>query len=427
MCPVMGFILYYRRMRIGNILNNTIGSSGRESEGALEGIRVVDCSQILAGPFCSMLLGDMGADIIKVEKPSIGDDMRRWGPPFLAGESASFLAINRNKSSIVANIKTKEGAAVVKRLVEGADVFIENYRHGAMERAGLGYEEMAKLNPRLIYCSISGFGRTGPKRKDPCFDLIAQGLSGLMSITGSPDGPPLRTGVPIADLNTGLFAAFGIVSALVARERIGKGQYIDVSLVDSGIAYTVWESARYFTTGEVPGRLGSAHRLSAPYQAFKCSDGYINIAAPNQTIWENLCNALKREDLIQDVRFIDNRARMANREALEMELEKILIEGTREYWLETLNKTGVPAGPIMNMAEVWESEQVQAREMVVEQEHRTAGKVRTIGSPVKMSETPCRLRNAAPLLGEHTKDILQKEGYSEAEIERMTEDGTIQQ
>ena len=295
---------------------------------ALEGMKIVDCSQVLAGPFCTMLLADMGADIIKIEKPAGGDDTRHMGPPFVSGESAAFLAMNRNKRSVVLDFKQKGGLEAAKRLASDADVMIENNRTGTMDRLGLGYEEMSAANPALVYCSISGFGRTGPYSKRAGYDLIAQGMSGLMSITGMPDSPPVKVGVPMADLNAGMFAAYGILSAYIHRLKTGEGQYLEVSLLESALAYMVWESGIYFTTGDVSRPLGSAHRLSAPYQSLKTRDGYINVGAPNDTNWERLAHTMGRVDLLEDDRFTDNAGRMANRSDLEVELEQH-VDGAR--------------------------------------------------------------------------------------------------
>lgn len=390
---------------------------------ALEGIRVLDCSQILAGPFCSMLLADMGAEVIKVEKPGGGDDTRRMGPPFIEGESAAFLALNRNKRSIVLDFKAEEGAEALKRLVAKSDVLIENYRGGAMDRLGLGYEALSKINPALIYCSISGFGRTGPYATRAGFDLVAQGMSGLMTITGVPDSPPVKVGVPVADLNAGMFASYGILSAYINRLRTGKGQYLEVSLLEAALAYTVWESSSYFATGNIPGPLGSAHRASAPYQALRTSDGYINVGAPNQSNWIRLINAIGRPDLQEDPRFIDNASRLVNREELEVELEKTMVKHDREYWLALLDEAGVPCGPILNMAEAWSNEQVQARQMDVPSHHPSAGPIRNIGLVAKLYGTPGSIERPAPLLGEHTHEILEYGGYSEAEIASLIQSG----
>ncbi len=378
--------------------------------GALAGLTIVDCSQVLAGPFCSMLLADMGADVIKVEKPD-GDEMRQWGPPFLGGESAAFMAINRNKRGITLDIKSAQGAQDLIQLVKKADVFIENYRFGALERYGFGYKQLAEINPSLIYCSISGFGRTGPYAKLPGYDLIAQGMSGLMSITGNEGMPPAKVGVPIADLNAGMFAALGIVSACFARERSnGKGQFIDISLLESAVSYIVWESSIYFATREVMGPLGSSHRLTAPYQAVKCKDGYITLGAPNQNMWERLCDAIDRTDLIKDKRFSDNGSRMRNRASLITSIEHTLATDNRDYWLSVLKQQGLPCGPIFSMDELWSNEQIQSRDMVVTLEHPKAGSVENIGVPIKMSQTQGKVTKPSPTLGQHTEEVLKEFG-----------------
>ena len=390
---------------------------------ALDGLRVLDCSQILAGPFCSMLLADMGADVIKIEKPAGGDDTRRMGPPFIGEESVAFMAMNRNKRSVVLNFKHPAGVGALKRLAKDADILIENYRTGTMERLGLGYEDLKKVNPGLIYCSISGFGRTGPYANRAGFDLVAQGMSGLMSFTGVPDSPPVKVGVPIADMNAGMFATYGILTAYINKLRKGEGQYLEVSLLEAAIAYTVWESSGYFATGEIPGPLGSSHRNSAPYQALKTKDGYINIGAPNQSNWERLANALDRADLIGREDFKDNASRFVNREALEIELEKTLVARTSEQWLVALEAAGVPAGPILNMSEVWADEQVQARELDVPLEHPTAGTVRNIGLAAKLYATPGRITRPAPVFAQHTREVLTDAGYTAGEIDSLVESG----
>jgi crotonobetainyl-CoA:carnitine CoA-transferase CaiB-like acyl-CoA transferase len=390
---------------------------------ALDGVRVLDCSQILAGPFCSMLLADMGADVIKIEKPNGGDDTRRMGPPFIEEESVAFLAMNRNKRSIVLNFKEPAGVEALKHLAKNADVMIENYRTGTMERLGLGYEDLKKVNPGLIYCSISGFGRTGPYANRAGFDLIAQGMSGLMSFTGVPDSPPVKVGVPVADLNAGMFATYGILTAYIHKLRKGEGQYLEVSLLEAAIAYTVWESNSYFATGDVPGPLGSSHRLSAPYQALRTKDGHINIGAPNQSNYERFCHAIDRGDLVERDEFKDNASRLVNREALELELEKTLVTRTSEQWLTKMDEAGVPAGPIFNMSEVWADEQVQARDLDVPLEHPTAGTVRNIGLAAKLYGTPGRITRPAPVFAQHTREVLTDAGYTTAEIDALIESG----
>ena len=390
---------------------------------ALEGVRVLDCSQILAGPFCSMLLADMGADVIKIEKPNGGDDTRRMGPPFIDTESAAFLAMNRNKRSIVLNFKEQSGVQAMKTLVKDADIVIENYRTGTMARLGLGYEDLKNINPGIIYCSISGFGRTGPYANRGGFDLVAQGMSGLMSITGVPNSPPVKVGVPIADMNAGMFATYGILTAYINKLRTKKGQYLEISLLEAAIAYTVWESAGYFATGDIAEPLGSSHRNSAPYQALKTKDGHINVGAPNQSNWERFANAIERSDLVTRNEFKDNASRLVNRKSLETELELTLTTKTSSKWLEVLEKSGVPAGPILNISEVWNDPQIEARNMKVTLDHPTAGKITNIGLAAKLYSTPGRITKPAPLLGEHTREILVDAGYSKKNIEDLIDSG----
>ena len=390
---------------------------------ALEGVRVLDCSQILAGPFCSMLLADMGADVIKIEKPNGGDDTRRMGPPFIDTESAAFLAMNRNKRSIVLNFKEQSGVQAMKTLVKDADIVIENYRTGTMDRLGLGYKDLNNINPGIIYCSISGFGRTGPYANRGGFDLVAQGMSGLMSITGVPNSPPVKVGVPIADMNAGMFATYGILTAYINKLRTNKGQYLEISLLEAAIAYTVWESAGYFATGDIAEPLGSSHRNSAPYQALKTKDGHINIGAPNQSNWERFANAIERTDLVARNEFKDNASRLVNRESLEVELELTLTTKSSGEWLEVLEKCGVPAGPILNVSEVWNDPQIQARNMEVTLDHPTAGKIKNIGLAAKLYSTPGRITKPAPLLGQHTREVLMDAGYSKKNIEALVDSG----
>ena len=389
----------------------------------LDSLKVIDASQILAGPYCTMLLADMGADVIKVEKPNGGDDTRRMGPPFINGESAAFLAMNRNKRSVVLNLKSQDGVDAIKRLVADADVFIENYRSGAMDRAGLGYDTLSVLNPGLIYCSISGFGRTGPYAERAGFDLVAQGMSGVMSFTGIPGSPPVKVGVPMADLNAGLYASYGILTAYINRLKTGAGQYIEVSILEAAVAYTVWESSSYWATGITPGPLGSAHRLSAPYQALQTEDGYINLGAPNQSNWERMCDAIGRADLLENELYADNAGRLTNQRQLEADLEETFVQRTTAEWMEVLNNAGVPCGPIYDIGQVWEDEQITAREMRVDLPHPTAGTVGNIGLAAKLRGTPGSIRTAAPLLGQHTREVLCEAGYSDGAIDDMLASG----
>lgn len=392
---------------------------------ALDGVRVLDVSQVMAAPFCAQMLGDMGADVIKVEKPKGGDDSRRMAPPFINGESAAFLAMNRNKRSIALDLKQDQGVEIFRQLAARADILIENFRPGTMESLGLGYAVLSATHPELVYCSISGFGQTGPYRERGGFDLVAQGMSGIMSVTGNPGDAPVKVGVPITDLNAGMFAVYGILTAYIQRLRTGKGQYLETSLLEAGIAYTVWESAIYFATGTVPQPLGSAHRLSAPYQAFRTADGYINIGAANQANWEKLCAALEREELVQDSRFLDNPSRTMRADELAEELGKTFARRTTQEWMTFLDAAGVPAGPLYDLAAVYADPQVQVREMRVELEHPRAGRVSHIGIPVKLSETPGTIRRPAPMLGEHTDEILRELNLDDAAIANLRNSSVV--
>lgn len=392
---------------------------------ALDGVRVLDVSQVMAGPYCCLLLADMGADVIKIEKPQGGDDSRRMAPPFLNGESAAFLAMNRNKRSLALDLKQPAGQSIFRRLAARSDVLVENFRPGTLEGLGLGYAALSAEHPELIYCSISGFGQTGPYRERGGFDLVAQGMSGLMSITGHPGEAPVKVGVPITDLNAGMYAAYGVLCAYIHRLRTGKGQLVDTSLLEAGIAYTLWESAIYLATGQIPPPMGSAHRLSAPYQAFHTADGYINVGAANQANWEKLARALERADLLADPRFVNNPSRTVHVVELAAELDKTFITRPTGDWLARLEAAGVPAGPIYDMAQVYADPYVQAREMMVEIDHPTAGRIKNIGIPVKMSETPGAIRRPAPTLGQHGDEILGEMGFAPNEIASLRAARTV--
>ena len=391
----------------------------------LSGMVVLDLSQILAGPVCAMMLADMGADVIKVEKPDGGDDNRRAGPPFIGGQGAGFMAANRNKRSLALNLRDESGRQVFERLLEQADVVVENFRPGVMERLGIGYERVSKLKPSLIYCSISGHGGTGPYKDRGGFDLIAQGMSGLMSITGVPDGPPVKVGVPITDISAGILAANGVLCAYIHAQKTGQGQLVDTSLLEAGIAYTIWESSGFFADGEIPGPLGSAHRVLAPYQALRTSDGYINIGAANQRTWEQLCRAIGQEELIEDQRFKEPGDRKAREGELAALLEAIFSQQSTAYWLETLEKAGMVAGPINDISQVYEDPQVIAREMKVDLEDPDLGTLHNIGIPVKLSATPGSIRRRAPMLGEHSWEILTESGFAEKEIADLFDSGVV--
>ena len=389
------------------------------TDSTLSGMVVLDLTQIMAGPYCTMVLADMGADVIKVERPNGGDDQRRMGPPFIKDWSAGFLALNRNKRSLVLDLRSENGQGVFKRLVQDVDAVVENFRPGVMDRLGLGYETLAAIKPSLIYCSISGYGNTGPDAAKGGFDLVAQGVSGLMSITGHPGMPPAKVGVPITDISAGLLSANGILCAYIHALKTGQGQQVDTSLMEAGIAYTVWESSVYFADGEIPGPLGSAHRVSAPYQALRTSDGYLNIGAATQPTWEQLCRAIGLEALIEDPRFKLPGDRKAREDELAALLEETFTTDTTGNWLKMLEEAGVVAGPIYNMDQVYKNPQVLARKMLVDLEDPDLGAIHNIGIPVKLSVTPGQIRTRAPMLGEHSSEVLLERGFSQAEVDEL--------
>lgn len=396
-----------------------------QKAGPLAGVKVLELAQIMAGPTCGTLLADMGADVIKVEKIPGGDDSRRYAEPQVNGESAAFMMLNRNKRSVAINLKTEGGREVLRRLVADTDVLFENYRKGAMDKLGVGYEALRQINPALIWCSISGYGLTGPYADKGGFDLIAQGVSGIMSITGEPGRPPVKSGPPVTDINAGILAALGIVSAYVHRLKTGQGQLVDTSLMEAGIQQTFWQSAIYFATGMSPQPTGSAHVLAAPYQAFPTSDGWINIGGANQANWERIATLVGAPELIEDARFKTNSNRMANREALAKLLGDHLKQRTTAEWLAALDAAGIPAGPINDIGAMAVDPQTLAREMVVELDHPKAGKTHALGLPIKFSETPGKVLTPAPTLGQHTREVLQEHGFSPAEIAALAADGAI--
>ena len=389
----------------------------------LQGIRVIDLTQAMAAPFCTMNLADMGADVIKVEPPA-GEDMRR-GSTQKNGHSATFMTMNRGKRGLVVDLKRPEGVEIIRRLARTADVFVQNYRPGAARRLGVAYEDLAPLNPRLVYCAISGFGATGPYAPRGGYDLIAQGMSGVLSVTGDEDGPPAKAGLPVSDLSAGLFGAYGILCALEYRERTGEGQFVDTSLLEAAMALTVWESTEYWATGRTPKPLGSAHRLAAPYQALRASDGYFTVGANTDKLFAALCVAIGRPELAQDPRFGDRGARLAQRAALVAELEKATAAESRAHWLARLEEAGVPSGPINTYPEALADPHTLARGMVVDLVHPGAGAVKALGVPVKLSDTPGAVDRPAPLLGQHTAEILTELGYSDAEQQRLKATGVI--
>ena len=391
---------------------------------ALEGIRVLELTQIMAGPFCGMLLADLGADVIKIENPRGGDDSRRMAPPYYNGESAAFVAVNRNKYGIALDIRTPQGSELLWRLIETADVLVENFRPGTIERLGFDYEQVHVKQPRLIYCSISGFGHTGPYADRGGFDLVAQAMSGMLSITGSPQ-EPAKVGVPISDLNAGLFASHAILAALLSRARTGEGQYIDTSLFEAALAYTIWESNEYWATDIPPQRLGTAHRLAAPYQVFTTANGWIAIGAANQRNWERLVQALDRSDLLHNPLFATNSDRMAHLPELVETLTETLKTRTTEEWLPLLEQSAVPCGPVLALDQVYQHPQVEARNMDIEIEHPIAGRVHAIGFPVKYSATPPQIYRPAPILGQHTFQMLESLGISPEKCRQLEAAGIV--
>jgi crotonobetainyl-CoA:carnitine CoA-transferase CaiB-like acyl-CoA transferase len=393
--------------------------------GPLAGCRVVELAHIMAGPVCGLMLADMGAEVVKVEKIA-GDDTRRMLPPDVNGESAAFMMMNRNKRGIALDLKQPDAREALLRLLDRADVVIENYRKGTMEKLGLGYETLKARNPGLIYCEISGFGRSGPYAERGGFDLIAQGMSGLMSITGEgPGRPPVKVGAPVTDITAGILAAMGVLAAYARKLQTGEGQRVDTSLFEAGIVHTYWQSAIAFATGVSPGAMGSAHPLNAPYQAFRTADGWVNIGAANQKNWERLVDILGRPELGSDPRFATNDQRMANRPALEAALNAVFETKTTEAWLAILEAGGFPAGPVLSIGEMHEDPQALARQMVVTTDHPVAGAVKTLGLPVKFSGTPGGIHRPAPVLGQHSRAVLAELGYAERDVERMIGTGAI--
>ena len=394
--------------------------------GPLQGLTVIELAHIMAGPVCGRMLADMGADVIKVERVPEGEAARGFAPPLIDGESAAFMMMNRNKRGIAVNLKAEAGKDIVERLLKDADIVIENYRKGTMERLGLGYEKLRDMNPGLIYCEISGFGRTGPYADLGGFDLVAQGYSGLMSITGEgSDHPPVKCGPPVTDITAGVLATMGVLAAYVERLKPGRGQRVDTSLFEAGITQTFWQSAIALATGVSPEPMGSAHPLNAPYEAFETADGWITIGASNEATWQRLPPVLGLAELLDDERFLKNSDRMRNREALNEALAPAFKQRETDEWLTLLEKSGVPAGPVLSIGDMLAHPQARARAMVVEAEHPSLGPIETIGFPVKFSATPAAIARGAPRLGEDTVEVLGELGYSAAEVEQLVQENVV--
>lgn len=386
---------------------------------ALQGIRVLDLTRVLAGPYCTMMLADYGADVIKIEPPEVGDDSRAFGP-FVGKESAYFMSLNRNKRSIALNFKRQEERDLFKEMVKHADVVVENYRPGTMEKFGLGYDQLKEINPKLIYAACSGFGHTGPYRDKPAYDIIVQAMGGIMSITGPENGDPTRVGASVGDIIAGMFTAYGIMMALFHRERTGEGQKIDVGMLDCQVAILENAIARYVTSGIVPRPLGNRHPSITPFSAFTAKDGYIIVGAGNDRLWERLCNILGRPDLIKDERFDTNARRTANVKELTTILNEIFKEKTIAEWLTALEEAGLPCAPINTIDKIVNDPHIQAREMIVEVEHPVAGKLKMPGVPIKMSATPGSVEFPAPLLGQHTYEIIREVlGWDDSKISQF--------
>jgi crotonobetainyl-CoA:carnitine CoA-transferase CaiB-like acyl-CoA transferase len=397
----------------------------KQTRGPLAGIRVLELAQIMAGPTCGMMLADMGADVIKVEKIPAGDDSRGYREPRINGVSAPFLVLNRNKRGLALDLKNPKGRDVLKRMVKQSDVLTENYRLGTMEKLGIGYDVLKQINPGLIYAAVSGYGKTGPLSEKPGFDLIAQGFSGLMSITGHPGGPPAKTGNSVADINAGILACVGILAALIHKMKTGQGQLVETSLMEAAMQQTYWQAAMFFATGVSPGPLGSAHPLTAPYQAFKTKDGFINIGGANQPNWERIADTLGHPEWKTDSRFETNSVRMQHQTLLAAEIEKVLANDTTENWMARFDAAGVPAGPVNTIEQAFTHPQAIAREMVVETNHPSAGRIKGVGHPIKFQDLPRPEPLPAPELGEHSAEVLKEFGFEDDEISELKSEGVI--
>lgn len=396
-----------------------------ETAGPLSGLRVLDLTRVLAGPYCTMILGDLGADVIKVEQPGKGDDTRAWGPPWAGTESAYYLTINRNKRGITVDLKSPEGQAIIRDLAAEADIVVENFKIGSLERMGIGYEQLREINPRLIWATVSGYGPDGPWADRPGYDFIVQGESGIMAITGEPDGEPMKVGVAIVDITTGLFTVIGIQAALRSREATGMGQKVDTSLLTSAVAWLANVGQSYLVSGEPTVRYGNAHASIVPYQTFKARDQHIIIGVGNDRQFSSLCAVLDRPDIATDERFVNNPMRVANREDLVTLLQSIFETRDSEHWLDGCYKAGIPSGKINSIEQVFNHPQVLARDMLVEIEHPMAGMLKMAGIPYELSASPASIRLAPPTLGQHTDEVLRDLGRTDEEIRRLHESGVI--
>ena len=394
--------------------------------GPINGLKVLELAQIMAGPTCGLMLADLGAEVIKIEKIPGGDDTRRFVPPDINGESSAFMMMNRNKKGIAINLKEKDGINIFKSMVKKSDVVIENYRKGTMDKLGIGYDELKRINPKIILCEISGYGRSGPYAQKGGFDLVAQGMSGLMSITGeSKDKPPMKVGAPLTDITAGILGATGVLAALINRQKTGLGQRVDTSLYEAGIVHTYWQSAIAVATGNSPGPLGSAHPLTAPYQAFKTKDNWITVGASNQNTWLKLIKALNKEELQKDERFDNNDNRMKNLNDLVNVIQEELMKKKSEEWIKIFDKEGLPCGPINSITEMHQDPHTLDRKMVIEVENKTAGKSKAIGMPIKFSDTNLENNKGAPIFGQHTDIVLKDFGYTSQQIKEFKSKGII--